>query len=561
MADGALDFLTDLNAQATLLENPTGGLFSDIYDFLEADEQQSKQWLRDSATNPMDEMQLSRRLTLDQSLAADHARDDQDYYRSGKILFGAFTDDYRQQFPNSILEDPEEEFARNYQYAQTADKIASLAARNAASHPSVNKLLRAIPKEDKKLFDQFYQAELAKRKGESGERSFDTELGKRLTGGLMQAGATLERLSKVYGLGDLHKPTGKAVEDIEAEIPRQYELQQQYTSTFQREGKNVFETGAQGAIGMVPDIAASVASGIALPVVGSVVYWWERTAHDLQAEMKLAGIDQATSQSVSAIAAVPIALIEKLQVSQYFKGAGAGIKPAVAKSLAGWIGGTAKSTAITYSAEIGEEAAQEVIELAAKSIAGEVIDKDAPGFDWDEEWENSKRSLYEAATAIPFLMGGGQVAGAAQTFPTVERVEEAERETERLRTAFEELERKSTPQARPAVEPTPEPETPSESATEAPVVFEEKRALEQQLKSREFDLVRFDDKPVDFSKPQGVYFSIDYPGFESPHAQDYENQKPTRVQAKPQKPLILQDDSNSAGWVAAEHLLGDEFTL
>jgi len=316
MPTGTLDFLTDINTQATL-SDPVG-LLGAVDDFLQAEELQSKRWLFENAIQPMDQMRLIRNLSRDQGRAEVEAFNDQDFYRSGRIRYHAFADDFQQQNPKSLVEDPQETFARMYQYQKTAELLVGFASRDALSSPAANRLLRQIPKKDKELFDQVYQAEVAKTQG---ERSFDTELGKRFTGGFMQAGAAFERLfQSTFGFAD---------EDVEEEIPHQYELQQQYTSANQREGENVFETGAQAAMGMVPDIVGSVAAGIAAPGVGSVAYWWGRTTPDLQMEMESAGIDQGTARSVSAVAALPIAFIEKLQVSQYFKGAGAGSPPNV----------------------------------------------------------------------------------------------------------------------------------------------------------------------------------------------------------------------------------------
>jgi hypothetical protein len=89
--------------------------------------------------------------------------------------------------------------------------------------------------------------------------------------------------------------------------------------------------------------------------------------------------------------------------------------------------------------------------------------------------------------------------------------------------------------------------------------------IQGQIESGQFNLYRMESEgqALDYSKPQGAYFSIEYPGFESPHS-DLGGPE-TRLQYKPENPLVLPAsegmfDNLSTGMQALRHFVGeDEF--
>jgi hypothetical protein len=105
------------------------------------------------------------------------------------------------------------------------------------------------------------------------------------------------------------------------------------------------------------------------------------------------------------------------------------------------------------------------------------------------------------------------------------------------------------------VTPTPKPAEP-----EKPKPLD---AIKKQIKNGELNLFRVEEKgreTFSHDKPQGLYMSIEYPGFKSPHADlgGPEN----RIKFKPKNPLVIEQENfvgnTDAGVAALRELVGEK---
>lgn len=79
--------------------------------------------------------------------------------------------------------------------------------------------------------------------------------------------------------------------------------------------------------------------------------------------------------------------------------------------------------------------------------------------------------------------------------------------------------------------------------------------VQDQIDSGVYTVSRVDNTPPDATKPHGAYYSIEFPGFESPHSGV--GGSVYRATVRPENPLILEEEglADSAGFLAAKRLL------
>lgn len=109
---------------------------------------------------------------------------------------------------------------------------------------------------------------------------------------------------------------------------------------------------------------------------GMTSFWHKQGTGAMLLEMVDAGYDAKTSHTVAQIAAIPYAAIEFVQIKQLVPGTRKLAQKAVSKSALAIMKKFATNYGSTLSAEVLEEMGQELIQVAAKDVAG-VLDKDS----------------------------------------------------------------------------------------------------------------------------------------------------------------------------------------
>jgi N12 class adenine-specific DNA methylase len=142
-------------------------------------------------------------------------------------------------------------------------------------------------------------------------------------------------------------------------------------------------------------------------------FWWSQSAPAMAREFQDAGFDERTAWTAASIAAVPHALVETLQVQGLVKGkALLQAKQAASKTVAEEIRKQMTKSGAQFLEQFGQEAAQELIELATKNALDSIGFDQRGGFNWKQELGQSGEELLQAAVSLPFLMGPGRAAEA-----------------------------------------------------------------------------------------------------------------------------------------------------
>lgn len=173
------------------------------------------------------------------------------------------------------------------------------------------------------------------------------------------------------------------------------------------------QAGPQAALPEeVVTVPGAAAAGAAFGFkVGMTDFWYKQGAGNMMMNMMEAGNDPEIAKTVSAIAAMPYAMIEMLQVGQATPGLRKGAQKAAQKSMLKVLGTAAKKFGGTLTVEVLEEVAQEGIQIAAEDVATYMSDQGVE-FDreaWESRWGRLGDTFKESVQSMALLPVPGAI--------------------------------------------------------------------------------------------------------------------------------------------------------
>ena len=132
--------------------------------------------------------------------------------------------------------------------------------------------------------------------------------------------------------------------------------------------------GQAGPQVLLPEEALTVPLGAVTGIkiglsVGSAHFWYKQGAGSFFAAMMDKNLDPEISRTVAGVAAIPYAIVELLQVSQLTPGLRKGAEDIGRRTMLKVIAQATKTYGKTYTQEVLEEIAQEIIQISAEDIA------------------------------------------------------------------------------------------------------------------------------------------------------------------------------------------------
>jgi len=177
------------------------------------------------------------------------------------------------------------------------------------------------------------------------------------------------------------------------------------------EGEGLLQRAAIGTAGLLPNVAGSAAAGIGTAGVGTAAYWYVQVAPDMYFNLRELGFDDETARGVSSVAAIPVALINTLQVRQLAKLGPAARETAgraAERGILRYLGSKAADAVKTYGEEMAEETLEAVVDGMAVAVA-DALSETNPEIDWlNDVIKPEIEGLKEAALAMPLLVAGGK---------------------------------------------------------------------------------------------------------------------------------------------------------
>jgi N12 class adenine-specific DNA methylase len=148
-------------------------------------------------------------------------------------------------------------------------------------------------------------------------------------------------------------------------------------------------------------------------------YWWTQMAPGIKNKMLEEGINEKVATGVSAVAAVPIAMIENLQIKGLRIPLPSAVENAMKQRATAYVLQATTQAAIRsgkqFAVEWGEEALQSIGESTAVYI-GSLLDEQHPGLgrEWlEKEGKEFLKEMGQAGTSLPWLMLPGAVVDTA----------------------------------------------------------------------------------------------------------------------------------------------------
>lgn len=137
---------------------------------------------------------------------------------------------------------------------------------------------------------------------------------------------------------------------------------------------------------------------------GNTMYWYRQGAGSLYHGLRQEGVPHQAASMVAAAFGVPYAAIELSQISKLVPG----MKESAARLVAGGVkkrlASLAKEKGVEYVEQIGQETAQELLQIGSETLAEWVSGVKAPK-DKASAWDRVASTITQTAASIPFLMG------------------------------------------------------------------------------------------------------------------------------------------------------------
>jgi hypothetical protein len=276
--------------------------------------------------------------------------------------------------------------------------------------------LRDLPPEERPAFTKAVEAERKKyqdreggRAGSAPDPNLAVRMADHLRRGVDRTATNVERFGREFvGIGTEEEALQRQFQADTDSLSREG----MHTRALEREGRvgkvlQGIEEGFLGATEQVPNIVGAIGATTLGGPGGATLWWYAQTAPELDSDLRRSGVDPETARSAAAVGALPIAAMEMLQIGQLAPNLKVGARQAIATTVRKFIADRAQKATVAFGTQMGEEFAQEVMEVGTKAAAT-YLDKNASGMDWESELAQSGQELLQAAKSMPFLMGPGQ---------------------------------------------------------------------------------------------------------------------------------------------------------